>query len=379
MSYSKATLSWIFSRADVRINGDRPWDIKVKDERFFSTVLRYGSLGLGESYMRGWWECEQLENCIARILKARLDRWGFINPTGIGRWLKDKFTNPAPPELAFLIGERHYDVGNDLYQAMLGPTMAYTCAYWTDAAKGLDQAQTAKFDLVCRKLGLTQGQRILDIGCGFGSFAKFAAEHYGVTVVGTTVSVEQAKFGREFCKGLPVKIRVEDYRETAKRGEKFDHVVSLGMFEHVEPRNYETYFQAVSHCLEGGGFFLLHTIGKMRGGSGSDPWIRKYIFPLGLIPTKTRIRKGSANYFSKELDWHDLGSHHYRSTLLAWHDNFAKAWNDPGGGLKVKYGEEFGRMWKYYLLSCSGAFQAKNLDVWQVVLARENRNYTPVR
>ena len=380
MNMAEAALRHLLARADIQLDGSRPWDIRVNDPRFFRTVLCRGSLGLGESYMDGWWDCEMLDSCITRMIRARLDRWGLRNPVGIGRWLKDRFVNSATRERAFLIGEEHYNHGNDLFRAMLGPTMAYTCAYWSDQDATLGAAQLAKFDLVCRKLHLFPGQTVLDVGCGFGSFARFAAEHYRVSVTGITVSEEQARFARQLCAGLPVEIRLEDYRDTARRGERFNHVVSLGMFEHVESRNYQEFFRAMNACLAPAGFFLLHTIGKHRGDGGSDPWIRKYIFPLGMIPARKQIERAAGDALPGILDWHEFGGWQYDRTLLAWQQNFAANWErELKAGYAHKLDGRFERAWRYYLLVCAGTFRAGNLDVWQVVFARGNYRYTPVR
>jgi cyclopropane-fatty-acyl-phospholipid synthase len=360
-------VKWLLEKADIRVGGDRSWDMQVHNKRVFGEILLRGSLGLGESYMHGWWDCGDLEEFFRRLLSARLDRFGAFNPVAAGRWFQDHFTNLATRERSFETGKAHYDLGNDLFSRMLDERMVYTCAYWSPSAYcTLDQVQFQKLDLVCRKLRLRKGMTVLDIGCGWGSFAKFAAESYGAIVKGITVSDEQAAFARENCKGLPVSILVQDYRDCTGH---FDRIASLGMFEHVEPRNYADYFACVDRCLRPDGLFLLHTIGTENDGVMSDPFIRKYVFPQGIVPSRTRTRTAAQDRFSI-LDWHDFDPSQYARTLCAWHENFARAWPE----LKEEYGSrlngEFKRMWQYYLLSCAGAFSANRLHLWQIVMAK---------
>jgi len=357
----------LLAKADIRINGDRPFDIQVHDERLYARVLAQGSLGFGEAYMDGWWDSVAFDETMARLLLAKLDEAVHVSPALLWHFIKARVLNLQSRQRAFEVGEQHYDLGNDLYEAMLDKRMVYTCGYWENA-KTLDEAQEAKLDLVCRKIGLKKGERVLDIGCGWGSFAKFAAERYGAEVVGITVSVEQAALARERCQGLPampdgrprVEIRVQDYREVQ---DTFDHIVSLGMFEHVGEKNYREYFEVARRCLKPGGLFLLHTIGGNRSRRATDPWINKYIFPNGMIPSVAQIGKAIEGQFVME-DWHNFGPD-YDTTLMAWFHNFDAAWPR----LRDKYGERFYRMWKYYLLVSAGAFRSRSLQLWQIVLS----------
>jgi cyclopropane-fatty-acyl-phospholipid synthase len=356
---SAGFLTGVLKQADIEVGGSRPQDITVHEKRLFDRVIRYGSLGLGESYMDGWWDTPALDAFFAKILSARLQNVIRLNLASILAIAKAFLFNLQSSTRAFIVGEVHYDLGNDLYEAMLDSRMVYTCGYWKDA-QTLDEAQEAKLDLVCRKIGLKTGDRILDIGCGWGSFAKFAAERYGATVVGITISKEQAALARERCKGLPIEIRVQDYRDV---NEKFDHIISLGMFEHVGVKNYRTYFEMANRCLKENGLFLLHTIGGNVSRLTSDSWIDKYIFPGGVIPSVAQIGKAMEDLFVME-DWHNFGTD-YDKTLMAWFQNFDTAWPM----LKEKYGDRFYRMWKYYLLSCAGAFRAREVSLWQIVLS----------
>ena len=371
MTSARTLVEKMLKEADVTIGGTRPQDITVHDERLYNRILRYGMLGLGESYMDGWWYANELDVFIDTVLSAHLEKEIEMNLASALVVAKAFLFNLQSSSRAFHVGEAHYDLGNDLYEGMLDKRMVYTCGYWKDATT-LDDAQEAKLDLVCKKIGLKKGDRILDIGCGWGSFAKFAAEKCGAEVVGITVSVEQAALARERCAGLPVEIRVQDYREVH---EQFDHIVSLGMFEHVGVKNYRAYFEMANRCLKDEGFFLLHTIGDRVSRTSCDPWTDKYIFPGGVLPSVAQIGKAVENLFVME-DWHNFGPD-YDKTLMVWFKNFDAAWP----ALRENYGNRFYRMWKYYLLTCAGAFRARHIQLWQIVLSKDGvkGGYTSVR
>jgi cyclopropane-fatty-acyl-phospholipid synthase len=351
-------LAHLLSLADITIAGDRPWDLQIHHEDFYARVLAEGSLGLGESYMEGWWDCNQLDEFFHRILRAELDT-RVIPWTELFEVLKSKLLNLQKPSHAFQIGQRHYDIGNNLYRYMLGEQFIYSCGYWNHAST-LDEAQEAKLDLVCRKLGLQPGMRVLDIGCGWGGTAKFVAERYKAEVVGVTVSEEQRRFGQEFCQGLPVQIRLQDYRSLTGT---FDRILSLGMFEHVGYKNYRTFFRVVKSCLKDNGLFLLHTIGNKGSVSRNDPWLERYIFPNSMLPSAKQICAATEKIFVLE-DWHNFGAD-YDKTLMHWFENFHAHWD----AIKKDYSERFYRMWKYYLLSCAGSFRARKNQLWQIVFS----------
>jgi cyclopropane-fatty-acyl-phospholipid synthase len=243
---------------------------------------------------------------------------------------------------------------------MLGPTMAYSCGYWRKA-NTLEEAQNAKHELACRKLGLRDGLRVLDIGCGWGGFAKYAATHYGVEVTGVTLSMAQAEYAEQRCAGLPVRIELRDYRDVR---ESFDRIVSIGMFEHVGPGNYREYFESVRRNLAADGLFLLHTIGTLRSKRTMNHWMARYIFPNAVVPSGSQILRAAEGIFVLE-DWHNFGAD-YDKTLMAWHANFEAAWP----ALCDRYGERFRRMWRYYLLTCAGSFRARQSQLWQVVFSK---------
>lgn len=354
----------LFEEAGIQINGSQPWDITVHNPDFYSRVLASGTLGLGESYVDGWWDCPKLDQLVDKIYRSGIHlRVRESKKLWLRLWLHKCF-NFQRKHRAFEVGEKHYDLGNDLFQAMLDKRMVYTCGYWK-AAENLDQAQEAKLDLVCRKLNLKPGMKILDIGCGWGAFLKYAAEKYGVTGVGVTISKEQAALARKLCDGFPIEIRLEDYRELLQSTETFDAVVSLGMFEHVGHKNYRIYMRAVSHVLAENGLFLLHTIGRNDTAYATDPWIAKYVFPVGMLPSIKQIGGAIENIFVME-DWHNFGAD-YDKTLMGWHENFNAHWKR----LEKNYDANFHRLWNYYLLICAGAFRARQNQLWQVVLSKD--------
>ncbi len=337
-------------------------DPLIHDERFFARVLSQGSLGLGESYMDGWWDVPSLDGMIVELLRARLDQ----RVPGWASRLDDLrawFLNLQTARRAHEVGRRHYDIGNDLFQQMLGRRMVYSCAYWREAGD-LDAAQEAKLDLVCRKLGFRPGMRVLDIGCGWGEALAFAARRYGVSGVGVTISREQSDYARHLCAGLPVEIRLQDYRELHER---FDRVFSIGMFEHVGVRNYRSYFEVARRCLAdematGGGLFLLHSICSNQSLRHTDPWIGRYIFPNSMLPSAAQIAGALEGQFVIE-DWHGFGTD-YDLTLRAWRDNIESAWDRLPG-----YGERFRRMWRFYLAASMATFRTRRAQLVQLVLS----------
>lgn len=355
-------LATLLAKADVRIGGSRAWDIHIHTEDAVQRILGQGSLGLGESYMDGGWDVKHLDEFFTKILRARLDR--EIKPLSlILPALRARLFNLQNIKRAWHVGEKHYDLGNDFYAAMLDPRMTYTCGYWKDASN-LAAAQEAKLDLICRKLQLEPGTRVLDIGCGWGSFMGYAAENYGVECVGVTISREQAALGQQKYSHLPVEFRLADYRQI---NEIFDHIVSVGMFEHVDHKNYRTYMAVANRCLKDNGLFLLHTIGRNKRKAGADPWIDKYIFPNGELPSIGQLGDSMDDLFVVE-DVHNFGAD-YDKTLMAWHANFDAAWPQ----FAEQLGQRFYRMWRYYLLCCAGAFRARDLQLCQWVLSKRGQ------
>ena len=366
---AKKAVTELLAHAGITVNGPEPYDLRINNEGFYHRVLCQGILGAGEAYMDGWWDCPRLDQFTDRIIRADIRNafekswrlWGAI--------LQSKIFNLQKTKRSFQVGEQHYDVGNDLYREMLDKRMLYTCAYWKDS-DNLNAAQEAKLDLICRKIGLMPGMTVLEYGCGFGAFAKYAAEKYGARVTGMTVSKEQARLGREMCKDLPVEIRLEDYR---KAGGRYDRVISIGIMEHVGYKNYRTYMQRAYNNLKDDGIAFIHTIGGNRSTTATNPWTHKYIFPNGMVPSIAQLAKAMEGFFVME-DWHNFGED-YDKTLMAWHDNFTAAWSC----LKARYDERFRRMWRFYLLTSAGSFRARNLQLWQIVMTKSGRKQPDCR
>jgi cyclopropane-fatty-acyl-phospholipid synthase len=351
----------ILEIAGIRVNGTNPWDIRIFNDDFFRRAITEGELGLGESYMDGWWDAEKIDEFIFKVLSAQLDEKVLRKISILARLFVARLINQQSKQRAFIVGEKHYDLGNDLFHNMLDTRMNYSCAYWKNT-DNLDSAQENKLDFICRKINLKPGMRVLDIGCGWSAFGKYAALIYHAGVVGITVSKEQVELGKKLCQGLPVEIRLMDYRDL---NEKFDRIVSVGMLEHVGYKNYHTYFNIANKCLKDDGLALIQTIGNLKSEQAIDLWTQKYIFPNGMIPSIAQVGKAIDKLFVME-DWHNFGSD-YDKTLMAWYSNFVSNWDK----IKNHYSERFFRMWKYFLLSLAGSFRSrKRNQLWQIVLSK---------
>jgi cyclopropane-fatty-acyl-phospholipid synthase len=361
----------LLQKADITIGGERPWDMQVHDPRLYARVLRQGNLGLGEAYMDGWWDAKALDQFIAKALGAHLDQSVQFTLADLFTMAKAYLFNLQTSSRASEVAEKHYDLDIALYTSFLDPYNQYSCGYFK-GTEDLATAQEQKLDLICKKLGLKAGDRVLDIGCGWGGFAKYAAENYGAHVTGITLSKEQLAYAKEFTKGLSVDLRLVDYRDMH---EQFDHIVSVGMLEHVGQKNYKEFMQVAKRCLKDDGLFLLHTIGYPESIVAGDAWMSKYIFPNGMTPSMAQLAKAAEKLFIIE-DVHNFGAY-YDKTLMAWFTNFDAAWPR----LKAKYDERFYRMWKYYMLTCAGVFRSRNLELWQIVLSKHGvpGGYTSVR
>jgi len=359
----KKAFSSLMQFAGITVNGRKPYDIQVYNDQFYSRVLEQATLGLGESYMDKWWDCIALDQFIEKVMRANI--LSKVKQDWATTWniIKARVFNLQTAGRAFIVGKKHYDIGNDLYQRMLDRRMQYTCGYW-DNADSLDTAQEAKLQMICRKIDLKPGMTLAELGCGFGGFAQYAAQKYDVRVVGFTVSKEQAQYAKELCKGLPVDIRLEDYR---KAYGQYDRVISIGLMEHVGYKNYPTYMKQTSRLLKEDGIAFIHTIGSNVSRRICNPWTAKYIFPNSMLPSIAQLGKSMEGYFVVE-DWHNFGED-YDKTLMAWWENFENAWPE----LKSNYGDRFYRMWKYYLLGCAGGFRSRALQLWQIVMTKSGR------
>lgn len=370
-SFFKDKAVQLLNDVDIQINGDRPWDIQVHDERVFRRAVLGGSLGFGEAYMDGWFDAPEMDEMFMRLMGGGIRSQLFIEKASRKlQAIHNAFANRQTVDRAGDVGVTHYDVGNDLFERMLDPLMMYSCGYWQNGAEDLAQSQTAKLDLIARKLELQPGMKVLDIGCGWGGAAYHMAKAYGVSVVGVTISKEQAALAEARVAGLDVEIRLEDYRQL---NERFDAIYSIGMFEHVGAKNYETYFKTARACLNPQGRFLLHTIGDHHAGPHLDPWVNRYIFPNGHIPSATEIARTAEPHFVIE-DWHNFGPD-YDKTVMAWTRNFEAAYADLDHS---RYDDRFRRMWIFYLASAAAGFRARINQLWQVLLSQGDRTDIPV-
>ncbi|BCA55787.1 cyclopropane-fatty-acyl-phospholipid synthase [Nitrospira sp. KM1] len=366
----KQVIEQLLGKARVRINGMEPGDILVHNDKFYGRVLAEGSLGLGESYMDGWWDAGRLDEFFSKFHSVPLDQ-AVVDKHLVINALKARLFNMQNKRLSKRVAQQHYDLDSAFYEKMLGPRMQYTCAYWK-RAQDLEAAQEHKLDLICRKLRLQKGDRVLELGCGWGGFAHYAATTYGCHVTAYNISAQQVAYARQWCKGLPVEIVHGDYREA--RGE-FDKVAAIGLCEHVGYKNYRTLMQTIHRSLKRRGLCLVHTIGNNASVSTADPWFDKYIFPGGMLPSVAQLSAAMDDLLVME-DWHNFGPD-YDRTLVAWQDNVDRHWEE----LKTSFDERFYRTWRYYLLSLAGAFRARRIHLWQIVMSKQGvlGGYEPVR
>jgi cyclopropane-fatty-acyl-phospholipid synthase len=372
MSSQERAVREMLARGGIEVNGPQPWDIQVYDNRFYDRLLAGSSLGGGEAYMDGWWDVEALDVFFHKL--EQTDPYGKFGKLPLLLLsLKSHLLNCQSRLFSTEVANKHYNLGNDLYEGMLDKHMQYTCGYWKDAAD-LDAAQENKLHLICRKLNLEKGMRVLELGGGFGGLARFMAANYGCQVVSYNISHAQVDYGRKLCAGLPVRIEEKDYREAVREPEPFDRVAAVGLCEHIGYKNYRGFLEVARARLRDSGLFLLHTIGANRSETYTDPWIDKYIFPNGMLPSVTQLGKAMEDLWIVE-DWHNFGPD-YDPTLMAWWQNFHAAWPS----LCAKYGTRFYRMWRFYLLACAGRFRARKLQLWQIVLSKGDiASYISVR
>ncbi len=369
-SEAESIVRELFELADIQINGTRnaPGDITVHDPRFYERTLRDASVGFGESYMEEWWETDALDTTIDKIMRANLKQkiqgsWKLKALT-----VKAVLLNLQAKTRSGASVEAHYDIGNDLYTRMLDERMVYTCAYYGSGAKTLQEAQNAKLDLVARKVGLQPGMRVLDLGCGWGGMASWAAEKYGCSVIGVTLSKDQVALGNEMWgpkgKKLDVELRLCDYRDVQGT---FDRVISIGMMEHVGPKNHRDMLSVMHARLKDDGVALIHTIGNNRSLRHGTPFIEKYIFPNAVAPSLSQMTRAMEGLFVPE-DMHNIGPD-YDPTLMAWWDNFDRTYSE----ISHRYDRRFYLMWKFYLMAAAGASRSRDGQLYQVVMTKTGR------
>jgi len=367
----KEYIHGLLFQANININGSHVHDIRVHNEEFYKRVFKKGPLGLGESYMDGMWDCERLDEFFYKVLSSNLDKRVRPDWDSIMLNLKSRVLNIQNISGSKKVAEQHYNLDWKLYESFLDPYNQYTCGYFKNT-DDLNRAQEQKLDLICKKLQINSKDKVLDIGCGWGGFAKFAAEHYGCHVTGITISDEQIKYGKEYTKGLPIEIKKQDYRDL---DEIFDKILICGMIEHVGYKNYRRLMEKVYDSLKNDGLFLLHTIGGNESVTSTSTWTNKYIFPNSMLPSIAQLGKSIERLFVME-DWHNFSAH-YDKTLMAWHKNFNLNWDK----IKKNYDERFFRMWNYYLLSSAGGFRARKNQLWQVVMSKHgiSKGYESIR
>jgi cyclopropane-fatty-acyl-phospholipid synthase len=364
----RALLAKLLDGTDVRIGGDRPWDILVNDDRFYRRALR-GSLGIGEAYMDGDWDCPALGELFHRVLSAGRLHSPLLRTARALKVLQSRLTNLQTRTRSLAVAEEHYDLDHRMYALFLGPWNQYTCCFF-DGTDDLERAELIKLEMLCDKLEIASGDQVLDIGCGWGGFARYAASTRGCHVTGITLSGEQLRYATEYTRGLPVTIRKLDYRDLPDSGlGPFDKISVIGMIEHVGYKNYRRLMDVVHRMLKPDGLFLLHTIGNSEKTAVVDPWIEKYIFRNSMAPAMSQLAQAAQDFFVIE-DWENYG-HHYVPTLQAWYDRFNANWDKIKALAAARpFDERFRRMWNFYLMSSKAAFQADLLHLWQLVMTR---------
>jgi len=369
-TFAEKFLGNLFARAGVEINGPNPWDIQVNNERFFLRTLR-GSLGFGESYMDGDWDAGSIDLLFRRFIRHRIANSPLVTVNRVLLDLKSRVSNLQNRSGSRAIAHTHYDLDHRLYKQFLGPYNQYTCCFY-HRANTLEDAEIEKLEMVCNKLGLREGDRLLDIGCGWGGFARYAAETRGCHVTGISISTEQVAYARDFVAGLPVDIIECDYRDLPRKfnAGHFDKVVIIGMIEHVGHKNYRKLFEIVCNILKEDGLFLLHTIGNSRVTTVVDPWIEKYIFRNSMAPAMTQLAQALEGLFVVQ-DWENYG-HYYPPTLSHWHERFEHHWPVIENiETRRPFDERFRRMFRYYFLSCKAGFETENIHLWHLVMSKE--------
>ena len=353
----------LLAAADIHLNGSRPWDLQIHHPHTLSRIMREGSVGLGESYMDGWWECQAIDQMMTRMLRARLHEHLGTPRAHVHSWLS-QWSKRLPVGPSRIVGRAQYVFSNPLFTAMLDDSMSHSSAYWDEGATTLTKAQEAKMEMVCRKLKLQPGMRLLDIGCGWGSFIRYAAKHHGVHAVGLTSAPDHVRLGQALACDLPVQMELIDYRQFNADGRsRFDVVVSLGMLSQALQAKDPAFFATARRCLTKDGLLLLETMGNNQRGQLLEPWLEKHILGQASLPSLGDITAHAQPHFVIE-DVHNLGADHDR-TLLQWHQRFEAAWPQ----LRLAYDERFYRMWRYHLLASAGSFRARNTQIWQMVMS----------
>jgi cyclopropane-fatty-acyl-phospholipid synthase len=371
MKFSKVFIKGLLLKAGITIGGNKPYDIHVHNEAFYDLVMTSGSLGLGESYIEKYWDCAQIDEFINRIIRADLSSEVGKDFKSLARIILAKVKNYQKASQSASDISEHYDIGDGWYESFLDNRMVYTCGYWKNATN-LDEAQEAKLNLSCRKEKIEDGMHILDIGSGWGSYAKYVLENFkNVTVTGISNCKTHVQYATNTCKAY--KNRVEfQLHDWGKIAGKYDAIASFGMFEHVGPKNYRRFMKKVYNSLSSDeSLFLLHCISSNTATTSTDPYIQKRIFPGTVIPSVAGISKATDGLLKLE-DWHLFGQD-YDTTLMAWHNNFVK--NFPELFKIGKFNERNFRKQVYYFCMCAGSFRANKNDLSQIVFSKNAAHY----
>lgn len=343
-------------------------DIIVNNNNFYTKLLKHGEIGLGESYVDKDWDSNNLEETLYNLIinQKKIENAIIKNsPNLIIKKLLDIpsdifSTDNTKNDIKF-----HYDIGNKLYENMLGKSMLYSCAYFYKQGLSLDEAQYAKLDLIAKKLNLKEGMRVLDIGCGFGTAAIYLSKKFNVNILGISLSKEQINYFNSIYTGTQVQVIYKDYRElTREHNNSYDCIYSIGMFEHIGINNHIDYYNKCFKLLKTNGTMLIHTIVSNKRLYSHNSWITKYIFPGAELPHISDFtKKYTDNWLLQDLQC--IGKS-YSKTLLAWKKNI----NDSS--VFNNYDDKFKRTWNYYLLLCSAAFRAREITVFQLVYFKKD-------
>lgn len=363
----------LWTGEEISTPGSRPIGcVELRSRRALLGLLRSPSVGLGECYSKGLVEVHGNFLAVTNEVMAALTRRksGQYYGPKVRSILHAAKVNSKRKSRHNV--HHHYDLGNDFYRLWLDERMVYTCAYFEEPTATLDEAQTAKLEHVCRKLKLQPGQTVIDAGCGWGALAMYMAEHYGVRVIAYNVSPEQIEYARAqaAARGLGDQVRFlqEDYRDIDTGCDAF---VSIGMLEHVGLANYGRLGALIQRCLKPDGFGLIHSIGRSHPAI-ADPWITKYIFPGGYIPSLGEMTRVFEPYRFSILDVENLRPHYARTCAL-WLENFEAA----AGRIAESYGDEFVRMWRLYLAGSSAGFKSGTLQLFQILFTPNGNNEVP--
>lgn len=337
----------------------------IKGDHVIQRIARDWEFQLGETYINGGWDVADgdLRNLLY-ILRANFSEYS------ISRWLQPfvkLYQEWNKVSRSYFNVSQHYDLEEDFFRLFLDKDLHYSCAYFTNSEVSLEQAQQDKCQHIAEKLLLQPGQRVLDIGCGWGSMAFYLTEHFGVEVTGLTLSTEQLKVAERRAqeRGLTnVNFKLQDYREHTG---VYDRIVSIGMFEHVGKPNYDSYFKKIKDVLVDDGVALIHSIGRSGPPGLTNPWIRKYIFPGGSVPSLSEMSQGIEHAELMMTDIEILRLH-YAKTLRIWQQRF----HAHKEVIREKMGERFYRMWDFYLTICEISFQYTDSVVFQIQLAKQH-------